>query len=674
MNSRLLLFLALAAFIVAGVVFLANSNGGGEAPSLPGSSTPAPTPEPRGVSGQAGIKTQNPQRDEVVGRETIDLEPGRAGLPQGVKGLLVAPDGAPVADTSVYLTQSGLAGGDLFKVLQLQSSGIILPPVTHVRTDKQGVFAAGAHTGEIGKEFEIRIVTDRFIDKDIPNLHIKEVQWHDLGRIELQRGVSLRGQVTASQTGAPVSDAFVSLKSGSGQMIFSPVPSREEGLSVRTDSSGWYTISNAPSGIANLAAVASGYGRVEKTNMTIDTGADNQIDFQLPPGLSIAGVVTDAVGDPLSGVRIRGTGFSGKTPLAASAVSDRDGQFEILGLVEGPYTLRAVAFDRIDAEVKPVEAGQTEVHIVLEKKGGARIRVRGRNGAILKRYDLTARSYWKSDDPAEALTYGNTTYGTRPGRPDRNGISTFSGLDPGDYVFQVQAPGYAMAFSGHFSTAIGEETPLVELTLNEGGVIEGVVILDRVGPLAGVEVRTRRDGALSLTGIIAAFEALAPVMITQSVTHTDKQGRFRFKLLNEGKYQLRFSHAEAIRVIQNGVEVRTGETTNLPDVEMAAGTVVSGRVIIAGKKMGQVQAKVSLSSVAEEGSDPSLSFTAEAVTGPDGKFEISSRVPPGRYELTAARTGLPNPFSIIIDHTNSKQEFQLRGQPKFFVEVRLPVQ
>ena len=132
--------------------------------------------------------------------------------------------------------------------------------------------------------------------------------------------------------------------------------------------------------------------------------------------------------------------------------------------------------------------------------------------------------------------------------------------------------------------------------------------------------------------------------------------------------------AEAIRVIQNGVEVRTGETTNLPDVEMAAGTVVSGRVIIAGKKMGQVQAKVSLSSVAEEGSDPSLSFTAEAVTGPDGKFEISSRVPPGRYELTAARTGLPNPFSIIIDHTNSKQEFQLRGQPKFFVEVRLPVQ
>ena len=171
----LLLFLTLAALIVAGVVFLANGNGGGDAPSLPGIRTSEPKLEPRGVSGQAGIKTQNPQRDEVVEREAIDLEPERAGLPQGVKGLLVAPDGVPVADTSVYLTQSGLAGGDLFKMLQLQSSGIILPPVTHVKTDKQGAFAAGAHTGEIGKEFEVRIVTDRFIDRDIPNLHIHRI-------------------------------------------------------------------------------------------------------------------------------------------------------------------------------------------------------------------------------------------------------------------------------------------------------------------------------------------------------------------------------------------------------------------------------------------------------------------------------------------------------------------
>ena len=46
---------------------------------------------------------------------------------------------------------------------------------------------------------------------------------------------------------------------------------------------------------------------------------------------------------------------------------------------------------------------------------------------------------------------------------------------------------------------------------------------------------------------------------------------------------------------------------------------------------------------------------AKAVTDEQGGFVLPRRLPPGRYQATAARQG--NPFLMVVDHNKTKQEF-----------------
>jgi hypothetical protein len=72
--------------------------------------------------------------------------------------------------------------------------------------------------------------------------------------------------------------------------------------------------------------------------------------------------------------------------------------------------------------------------------------------------------------------------------------------------------------------------------------------------------------------------------------------------------------------------------------------------------------------------NPSL-FNCNAITGNDGTFVMNKRVPPGRYQVMAARQTLPNPLLQIADYHRSKQEITLgQGQETFFLTIAIASQ
>ena len=62
--------------------------------------------------------------------------------------------------------------------------------------------------------------------------------------------------------------------------------------------------------------------------------------------------------------------------------TDETGRFRFDGLVDAPFQLNASAVGFKRNTLQPIQAGETDQQIVLEKQGGARLRVVASNGRI----------------------------------------------------------------------------------------------------------------------------------------------------------------------------------------------------------------------------------------------------------------------------------------------------
>jgi hypothetical protein len=112
-----------------------------------------------------------------------------------------------------------------------------------------------------------------------------------------------------------------------------------------TDSDGRYRVTGLPAGAYRLRAVPSSWhNQVARTwpeawsycsgELLVLGDADlEEVDFTLPEGSQLAGLVTDAEGQPLAGALVTASGAAGDTVgLARQALTGADGRFELLGL------------------------------------------------------------------------------------------------------------------------------------------------------------------------------------------------------------------------------------------------------------------------------------------------------------------------------------------------------
>lgn len=649
--QRNLVAILLLLLIGGGATFLLLNRMGNE--PVPTSSQPTPNPpEPPvesrpiqtievGKSGEAP-----PIREEV---KSVPLA-ANTDAPQGVKGRVVDERGAPVKGASVWLMPA--PAQDLFSQMLAKQRGVIFRAISTTTTDDLGAFAIGILKPDEHPSTQLRVVAQAMTEGRVPNLRITNGEWHDAGQIKLEHGVVLTGTVRSAETKAPLAGAEVTIKQQTMGFDLAPTPGRENGIVAKTDASGTYRFEDAPFGPVTVAAVGVGCARLERAGVNLVRETPNTQDFELSVGRSIAGTVVAADSTPIEGAVVTAIAISSKTPMQVETRSGRNGRFEVLGLVEGLYQMTAVAEGFSRGQPKPVDAGEAEAVLTLEKLGSVQVQVYGKTGRLLSDYTLTIKTH----SPGQEL-FGNTQIPPKHVRAPRDGMGTVEGLDPGAYVVQVEAAGHARAFSEPFTLVPGQVPPVLTVRMNEGGVITGVVYGRDGAPLQGANVATLQ-GDLDESPVNALFGSLIPCNITKTAAVTDDKGVYRLTLLNEGKYHVKIAHTDHFDVRFPDVEVHSGQTVTLPEVRMASGTVVLGTVRVDGVPSGQI--KVAVTSVTNP-TKPGAPFHCEAQTGSDGRFVLARRLPPGRYTIQASRQTADNPFLQITDYTRTRQEFEVGG-------------
>ncbi|MEM7201425.1 MAG: carboxypeptidase-like regulatory domain-containing protein [Planctomycetota bacterium] len=663
MNAAAKTILVLVILVVAVIGVMLASGDPGEAPIQRPTAVAAPEPEQEETPASM-VATPDRQEPTAVQRREVVQAKAPEEFSQGVRGRILDPTGAVPPSAKVYLVEA--PGTDVFKQLMLVNKGIRNPPLARGTTDEAGRFALGLEVADASKRYEVRIVTDDYVDAQVPPITIKPSQWYDTGDIVLQLGTTLWGRVTiAGSGGMPVPNATVFIQPANFFPSISPTPGREEGIPVKVDHTGTFRTQNAPPGPVTVGAVAPDYARLEKQNVNLEANSENQVMFELQPGVSIGGLVVDATGTAIGGAKVEATAISNKAPARGTSHSSQDGSFEIIGLLDGPYMVTAIAPGYVRAELKPIQAGDRELQVVLERQGEAKIRVFDKNGRVMSRFLLTVKTYYEGQDH-----YGNTDIPPKQAKTGKDGTATVGGLDPASYVFQVEAKNHCKAFSEPFQIVQGQDAPTVEVRLTEGGVLEGTVTSSRGQPLANVQVSTLPNH-LDENPFTQMFQGLIPFKITRQSARTDAKGRYRFALLNPGSYQLKFAHAEYFEVYSKNNVVEDGRTVSIPPMVMEPGTIFTGQVRVDGSTAAQV--KVTISSIADPDTPAAGGvFNCEAITDNEGNFAMSKRAPPGRYQVMAARQTLGNPLLQIADFHRTRQEVTFgRGQEKFFLPLAI---
>src|SRR5688572_3453394 len=232
MNPTRLLLVLVVLLTLGGGAWLLLSSDHQPAPA-PEEPTPATTPDAKAPG--TGTLVAEPGKTDapaVPVRKTVEVDTSGRESPQGVKGIVLSPSGAPEPNCKVFLVESA-AGTEIFRMMQLAQRGITLPPVASTSTDAKGAFALGIQAPDPARVYEVRILSGTYADFTHPGVRLIEGNWYDAGSLQLLNGIAVTGQVTvAGGGGMPIADAEVSIRA-TQQFEVSIVPGRERGIVVK---------------------------------------------------------------------------------------------------------------------------------------------------------------------------------------------------------------------------------------------------------------------------------------------------------------------------------------------------------------------------------------------------------------------------------------------------------
>ncbi|HEX8700548.1 MAG TPA: carboxypeptidase-like regulatory domain-containing protein [Myxococcaceae bacterium] len=329
--------------------------------------------------------------------ETLDLQAQEAVL---VRGMVVSEDGKPVAGVSLFLFDSTAQS-------KPRSLG-------HTETSEAGTFSLEAP--QPGR-YRVKLSHTEFLETE-------EAMAAPAGevRLVLRAGASVEVEVV-DEAGQPVAQAYVEL-----------IPTAPEVRSYRgrtgfTDKAGRVTLRGVEPGRQRLVASTpvDQPARTIGREMEFQGSERRQARLQFEEGLWLSGVVVDAVGQPVAGAEVRATPaamvgsreyedadlapiaerlesewFSG---LDSPRLTGPEGRFSVPHLRSGTWLVTALKEGySFDAEatggkrrsVGPlsgvlVEAGASEVRLVLARVGHVQGRLVRADGSPITRFQLNER-------------------------------------------------------------------------------------------------------------------------------------------------------------------------------------------------------------------------------------------------------------------------------------------
>lgn len=287
----------------------------------------------------------------------------------GITGIVLGPDGAPVAGARVATVEQGQSA--FLKMLVGRTSETF--------SDAEGRFRLGGL--KPGETVKLRATHRSFG----ASAAVDAAPGGSTAiTLELAAPIEIHGKVVDGG-GEPVAGVRITVaRAGNDRRSPNPFAAMQnDGLTARpavTNDAGEYVVRNAPEGDLVLTFDHPGY-RVHKEQLRTIVGAPVEArKAVLDRGAGIEGIVVDEAGEPVAGAAVNATVNFGAQPDGqpgrtwANTTSGDDGTFSMYGLHEGQVTVR-VYRDGWYCRPLTVPSGATGVRLVVAEAGELRGRV-----------------------------------------------------------------------------------------------------------------------------------------------------------------------------------------------------------------------------------------------------------------------------------------------------------
>lgn len=358
-----------------------------------------------------------------------------------------------------------------------------------------------------------------------PAFVVEEEQAVDIDDIRLGPGFELSGTVR-SVRGEPIAKANVVLQ-GETRRDGRGGPNAGAGREHRatTDEQGRFFVEHLPG--VSLRLLADAAGHLNTRLEGIDPTVGQALDVTMLDGLRIEGRVRDADGDAVTLFAFRAVRLRG---LAAPGQANPD-VGDLLGRSRGSaeQQLSEAAVREVRAQIEGLRA---EMAAPASPRGRGPGGPGGQDGARAERGGNAPRRQGELD------------------RPEQHAGGTFvaTGLQEGLYEVHVQSPDHARYRSAEIELRSGASPPRLEVVLDAGVFVAGVVV-DSDGvpvPRANVELReppaprTTESTIYFVGGMREAMRSAGAQAALEATT--DAQGAFLIKHVPRGTWRL---HADA---------------------------------------------------------------------------------------------------------------------------------
>ena len=447
----------------------------------------------------------------------------------------------------------------------------------------------------------------------------------DLGTVVLVPGTSLAGWVAdADHRDVPGAEVRA-WESGRLAMATSSV----------TDDQGRFVLKDLrPGATLHLAADHPEYleGRAGPIDVPVPGEFVDDVEIVLARGTSLSGRVTDEIGRPVSraGIALFAQGGGGSARSGQStAVTDREGRFILEQVSAGPATLQVHHRDYPShsepVDLLPSHLGLNEVDVVLRETAG---RVRG---VVHDADGLPVAA-------ALVLLPGDGVVPAASGRTDAEGAFEIARVDPGRRELVV----HHASFASYRTELDVTPSSWIEIELDHGVSVSGVVVDDAGAPLAGARIDTTpldaaggatREGAVSAVDGTWTVERLVP-------------GRYRLRARAEGYYTAEQEEPTLLDEDLAGVRL-----------ELRRGVALEGRVV--GADFDQL---ADLKIVARSVSPDIDDFVSAVVTEVDfeGGFRLEG-LSPGTWRVSVGHMSFGGPSSAeVVVGTDPPEPVTLR--------------
>jgi protocatechuate 3,4-dioxygenase beta subunit len=367
------------------------------------------------------------------------------------------------------------------------------------------------------------------------------------------------------------------------------------GGSGETGADGKFKIERMPPGDHDIVLSGrNGYMTNQKAAETVHIAQSGEhieglrLVYEGGGGLKIQGQIVDGEGKGISNANVQANG-----PSHDYVNSDGEGNFELSGLSEGAHSLYVNHGSYSTVREQGIEAGSTGVVIEMRGRGT----VEGQVFDAQSRQPVTEFSVIQEHGARNQISPHNL----RNMRPilDEEGRFILPDVEEGDATIAVTASGYAMATQVVNGIVADETLSGVEVFLEAGFSLEGVVVDSNGSPVSGALI----------------FHGQVPQEYERDrakKTITGGDGLFVIDGLPQGENTISAYHAN---FAPGSTIANVGPSANSIELVLGLGATVEGTVLMNGKPVPNAYINVMI----PQGSSH---FQTHAQVDPDGAYQL----------------------------------------------------